>query len=115
MLQESELVDCIPNRVYLELDPAFNQLWHTQNIDMRFGHHNHFFTVGNALGEAACPVPTCGIRWITTFQPVVMDYWPIADRTSYDAFTTIGNWRGYGSIHHNGVPYGQKAHPLRGF
>jgi hypothetical protein len=114
MLQREDLVHCIPDRAYLDLDPAFNQLWHaTQGIDMRFEAHNHFFTVGNALGEKTCSVPTCGVRWITTFQPVVMNHWPVANRTFYDAFTTIANWRGYGSIQHDGVLYGQKAHSLR--
>jgi hypothetical protein len=116
MLQNQDLIECIPNRAYLDLDPAFNQLWHaTQKIDMRFGAHNHFFTVGNALGEPGCAIPTCGVRWVSTFQPVVMDYWPVANQISCDAFTTIGNWRGYGSIDHNGVFYGQKAHSLRAF
>ena len=32
-----------------------------------------------------------------------------------DALTTIGNWRGYGSIENEGVFYGQKAHSLRQF
>jgi hypothetical protein len=31
----------------------------------------------------------------------------------WDAFTTVGNWRGYGSVEHAGVHYGQKAHSLR--
>ena len=32
-----------------------------------------------------------------------------------DAFTTVANWRGYGSITFNGVLYGQKAHSFRQF
>jgi hypothetical protein len=31
------------------------------------------------------------------------------------AWTTVGNWRGYGSIQHEGVFYGQKAHSFRQF
>ena len=30
-----------------------------------------------------------------------------------DAYTTVGNWRSYGSIKHDGVLFGQKAHALR--
>ena len=30
-----------------------------------------------------------------------------------DAFTTVGNWRAYGSIEHGDVRYGQKAHSVR--
>jgi len=116
MLQRADLIESIPHRVYLDLDPAFNQLWHaTQGIDMRFSAHNHFVTVGRALGQPTCLIPTCGVQWITTLQPVVLDYWPVGGQILYDAFTTIGNWRGYGSIQHGGVFYGQKAHSLRAF
>jgi hypothetical protein len=116
MLQQEELMAHIPYRVYLDLDPAFNQLWHTtQNVDMRFASHNHFVTVGNAIGQATCPIPTCGIQWVSTLQPIVLDYWPPSTVISHNAFTTVGNWRGYGSIESEGVFYGQKAHSLRAF
>lgn len=116
MLQDEDLIGGIPYRVYLDLDPAFNQLWHaTQGIDMRLERHNFFVTVGKAIGQTTCPVPTCGVPWITTFQPVVLDYWQAGTTITYDGFTTVGNWRGYGSIQHNGVFYGQKAHSLRPF
>ena len=82
---------------------------------MRFAAHTHFVTVGLAIGQNDCTVPTCGLSWITTLQPIVLDYWPLAERITYDAFTTIANWRGYGSIEHQGVLYGQKAHTLREF
>jgi hypothetical protein len=45
--------------------------------------------------------------------PVVLPFWPVADRIDYDALTTVGNWRAYGSIEHEGVLYGQKAHSFR--
>ena len=120
MLADPALVEPIPCRVYLDLDPAFVQLWHaTQGVDMRFDAHAHFVTVGRNIGSAGCPVPTCGRRWVTTAQPVMLDHWPF-DHTSRpgpfsDAFTTVANWRGYGSIDHAGVHYGQKAHSLRRF
>jgi hypothetical protein len=80
---------------------------------MRFGMHNVFVTVGKAIGQPVCPIPTCGLKWITTFQPVVLKYWPQADRITHNGLTTIANWRSYGSINHDGVFYGQKAHSLR--
>jgi hypothetical protein len=116
MLADDELTGRIPVRVYLDLDPAFNQLWHaTQGIDMRFGGHTHFVTVGQAIGRPGCAVPTCGLDWIPTLQPVVLEEWPTAGPIVHDGFTTVGNWRGYGSIEHQGVFYGQKAHSLRQF
>jgi hypothetical protein len=115
LLTDRPLMEHIPVRAYLDLDPGFTQLWQTQGIDMRFGGHTHYVTVGQAIGTSGCAVPTCGLAWVTTRQPVVLDEWPIGDRIAYDALTTIANWRGYGSIEHGGVFYGQKAHSLRPF
>ncbi len=116
MLDDDTLTEDIPLRVYLDLDPAFTQLWHaTQGIDMRFAGHNRFVSVGQSIGQAGCDVPTCGLAWIPTLQPVVLERWPVAGRVTRDALTTVANWRGYGSIEHGGVFYGQKAHSLREF
>ena len=116
MLTDRALLDAIPRRVYLDLDPAFNQVWHhAYGIDMRFAAHTHFVTIGQRVGLDDCPVPTCGLHWLKTQQPVVLDEWPcMAPRESAD-LTTIANWRGYGSVEFDGQHYGQKAHSLRQF
>ena len=75
--------------------------------------HTHFVTVGQRIGQRDCSVPTCGLDWIPTPQPVVLEHWPSAGPPTRPAFTTVANWRGYGSIELNGVFYGQKAHSLR--
>jgi hypothetical protein len=114
LLTDQDLIGRIPVRVYLDLDPAFNQLWQAaQGIDRHFANHSHFVTIGQAIGQPVCDVPTCGLPWIRTFQPVVLAYWPVAQHLVYDALTTVGNWRAYGSIEYEGVFYGQKAHSLR--
>lgn len=114
MLEDPELLCPIPIRAYLDLDPAFNQLWNAvQGIDMRFGGHTHHVTIGQSIGSPECPVPTCGRDWIKTWQPIVLKHWPVAHQLTHPALTTIANWRGYGSIHHDGLHYGQKAHSLR--
>jgi hypothetical protein len=116
MLTDEALLSRIPVRVYLDIDPGFNQLWHAaQGINMRFAGHTNFVTIGLAIGRPECPVPTCGLPWITTLQPIVLEHWPVANVITHDALTTIGNWRGYGSVEQAGVFYGQKAHSLRPF
>jgi hypothetical protein len=116
MLTDEALVEKVPWRVYLDLDPAFTQLWHAmQGIDMGFSGHDRFVTVGQAVGGYWCDVPTCGLAWITTPQPLVLEYWPVAERMLHNALTTVANWRGYGSVEHGSVFYGQKAHSLRDF
>ena len=114
MLVDDALLQAVPVRAYLDLDPAFNQLWHeVEGIDMRFEAHTHFVTVGLSLGSEDCSVPTCGREWIPTLPPVVLEEWPVASTLQYPALTTVANFRGYGSVEHNGVLYGQKAHSLR--
>jgi hypothetical protein len=114
MLREPELVARIPIRVYLDLDPGFTQLWTAvEQIDMGFHGHTHFVTVGGLIGRPGCAVPTCGLDWIATLPPVVLDRWPFAGRVWTKAFTTVANWRAYGSIEHGGRHFGQKAHSLR--
>jgi hypothetical protein len=116
MLEDRALIGAIPTRVYLDLDPAFIQLWqHEYHIDMRFNAHTHFVTVGLAIGLACCPVPTCDREWVSTLQPIVLAEWPMAEQIERNALTTVGNWRGYGSVEFEGNFYGQKAHSLRSF
>ena len=107
-------VAAIPTRAYLDLDPAFNQLWHEQGADIGLAGHTHHVTVGHALGRPGCDVPTLGLDWIPTLPPVVLDLWQVGERIETDAFTTVGNWRSYGPIHRAGVRYGLRAHSLRG-
>jgi hypothetical protein len=109
-------LECVPVRVYLDVDPCFTQLWHAaEGIDMRLDGHTHFATVGLRLGEPGCTVPTCGLDWIPTAPPVLLAEWPFAAPPERHELTTVAHWRGYGSIVEAGVHYGQKAHSLRRF
>jgi hypothetical protein len=110
-----ELAARVPVRAYLDLDPAFTQLWQeVQNLDMGLDAHTHFVTVGLGLGTRDCPVPTCGRQWIRTLPPVVLEQWPrTLASPERNAWTTIANWRGYGSIEWQGRHFGQKAHAFR--
>jgi len=114
VLARPEITSSIPIRAYVDLDPAFNQLWHAvEGIDVGMADHTHFITVGLGLGEPDCPVPTCGVTWIRTLPPVVLDRWPAVDPPDAGPITTVGNWRSYGSIEVDGVLFGQKAHSTR--
>src|SRR5207247_1392400 len=45
MLRDEALLDAIGVRVFLDLDPAFNQLWHAvDGVDMGLDRHNRFAT-----------------------------------------------------------------------
>jgi len=114
LLIDETLLERIPIRLYLDLDPAFTQLWHfALGIDLRLAGHTHFATVGLGIGQSDCTVPTGGLQWLRTLPPVVLEYWSVAQHITLDALTTVANWRGYGAIDHDGTHYGQKAHSLR--
>jgi hypothetical protein len=114
MLTDEALLEPVGRRLYLDLDPAFNQIWHASHgIDRHFDLHTHFATVGLCVGHTDCRVPTCGRAWMTTVPPVVLSAWPMANMQTRQAFTTVANWRSYGSMHYDGLFLGQKAHSLR--
>jgi hypothetical protein len=115
LLARDDLLGPVRTRVYVDLDPAFTQLWHiVQGLDLRFDGHTHFATVGDAIGSPHCDVPTCGLAWHPVRPPVVLERWPFEEPRG-GAITTVANWRGYGSIECAGTFYGQKAHSLRSF
>ena len=113
LLTDEALLSAIATKVYLDLDPGFNQFWHAQGVDVRFAGHTHYVTIGQCIGTPECAVPTCGLSWITTLQPIVLSRWPYVDTPPTFPFTTVGHWRSYGSVTADGVCYGQKAHSFR--
>ena len=113
-LKEPDLLAGPETRVYVDLDPGFTQLWHeTQGIDVGLDGHDCFVTVGQNIGLPGCPIPTCGRLWTGIAPPVVLAHWPEQGASPRPEMTTVGHWRGYGSIRHGGVHYGQRAHSMR--
>lgn len=116
LLTEQQFINPIPLRAYVDLDPAFTQLWESeQGIDVGMAGHNRFVTIGMGLGLPNCNIPTLGKNWVKTLQPLVLSNWPIARGQPTLGLTTVANWRGYGSVEYKGLFHGQKAHSLRPF
>jgi hypothetical protein len=114
-LADMELLEPIPIRAYMDLDPVFTQLWHVrEGIDMNFAAHTHFVTVGGLVGTAACPIPTGERTWLHALPPVVLSHWPVTKRPVTD-MTTVAHWRSYGAITVDGTLYGQKVHSFRSY
>jgi hypothetical protein len=107
----------IPRKVYVDLDPGFTQLWHAQgNPGARLAGHDFYFTIGENIGTAECPLPTAGIAWRKTRPPIVLDEWPATGSTTWNGFSTIANWRGpFGVIEFEGQTFGLKVHEFRKF
>jgi hypothetical protein len=104
-------------KAYVDQDPGFTQFWHAAGTaGSRLAGHDVYFTVGENIGAPECPIPTGGIRWWPTRQPVVLDEWPVVAAPEPGRFTTIASWRGpYGPVEHDGRVFGLKVHQFRRF
>ncbi len=82
--------------IYVESDPGVEQM----QIDNAHGkvpeylaQHHSLFTFGELVGTPEFPVPTHGVRWMPTRQPVVTDFWKTDAAPRSDArFTSVANW-----------------------
>ncbi len=114
---DEALLAAAPLRVFLDTDPGFGQMWRELGLADVFAGHDAHVTIGERIGASDCTIPTCGLPWITTCQPVVLDEWPAAAAESdCDRFTTVGSWRGaYGPVDYGGHRYGLRVHEFRRF
>jgi hypothetical protein len=113
-VHDPRVLETLRRRLLVDLDPAFTQLWQAQGVDVGIGAHDRFASVGLRLHAPECDVPDGGVRWEPTLPPVVLEHWPAVDKPPTEGLTAIANWRSYGTIEHDGVRYGQKAHSVRG-
>jgi hypothetical protein len=115
-LDDEELLAAAPKRVFLDTDPGFGQMWLELGLADIFRGHDVHVTVAENIGQPTCGIPTCGLDWKTTRQPVVLDLWRRRGNERRSAFTSVGAWRGpYAPISLNGITYGLRAHEFRKF
>jgi hypothetical protein len=110
------LIDRVRPRILIEQDPGYTHLWAVGGdpADV-YGEHDLYFTVGGNVGSPRCGLPTLGIRWRPTWNPVVLDWWAPVRPVTRDRFTTVADWRGYGYLEYEGQVLGPKAEEFRTF
>ena len=82
--------------LYIESDPGVEQIKIDKGVKSTMeylGRHHALFTFGESIGTKTFAVPTHGLKWLPTRQPVVTDLW----RTSRSpvgaaVFTSVANW-----------------------
>ncbi|MDA0328818.1 MAG: glycosyltransferase family 1 protein [Gemmatimonadetes bacterium] len=86
----------IPMRVFIDSDPVFTQLaiakgepWY---VDFFHG-FDRLFTFGTNIGTDRCDVPTSGLDWHPTRQPVTTELWQTSESPLRDRFTTVMTWK----------------------
>jgi hypothetical protein len=115
-LADADILGAAPRRVFLDIDPGFPQMWRALGLADVLGGHDRFVTVGTRVGATECRVPDCGVEWIHTLPPVVLECWPRqpppapADRS----FMSVGAWRGpFAPVDFEGETYGLRVHEFR--
>lgn len=101
-----ELEHC-RRRVLIDTDPVFTQI-DGHGMRQQLERHHVHFTYGQNVHDAGCTMPTAGLRWQPTRQPVVLDLWPAFAGQPDAPITTVMNWSAYGTRTFHGRTYGQK-------
>ena len=89
---------------YLDSDPCYSQAKlcaverGTASDDVAYSvalirAHDCFLTFAENIGAPSCRIPDCGLRWLPTRQPIVLDHWPMRFDRSAEAFTTVMSWK----------------------
>ncbi len=113
---DAEFLGRAPKRLFLDIDPGYGQMWHDLGLARVFDGHDLYATIGQNIGRPDCPIPSCGLPWIPTFQPVVLEQWPVVDAPRDFGFTSIASWRGsYGPVRYRGTSYGLRVHQFRSY
>ena len=108
----------IPLKLFLDGDPMFTQIGLATDPDSEYSRrvasHERHFSFGMNIGHPGCEVPTAGLNWKPTVQPIALDWWSKtlmpagAGHIAADAWTTVMNWASYAPKEFEGKAYGQK-------
>ena len=101
----------IPKKIFIDSDPMFTQIGLAlglKEVIERIGAHDFHFTFAENINAPDCRVPTGGLQWIPTRQPIVLDWFPVPTTPPRDVFTTVMNWVSYKPSEYAGETWGQK-------
>ncbi len=111
-----DVTAAVPRKLFVDGDPMFTHIGLTTNGKTRdhvLAHEEHW-TFGLNVGRPGCKVPTAGIVWRPTVQPIAIDWWrknllPVThDHVARGAWTTVMNWASYRPQIFEGAEYGNK-------
>jgi hypothetical protein len=84
----------LSNLVYVQSDPFALQVeaenGSRRSLEQLSAHTSHF-TFGELVGTPQCDLPTGGVQWRPTRQPVALELWPV--RPPGRRFRTVTTWR----------------------
>ena len=91
-------------KVYIDTDPLYTQYQleairqGTATADQGYSvnlirNHDLFFTFAENISDPSCCIPSCGLTWHTTRQPIVLENWPFTFTPTAPALTTVMSWK----------------------
>lgn len=108
----------IPVRILLDSDPMFTQVqyWNDDEpeksreiINKRFSNYSHLFSFGENINAGDCRIPTYGLKWQVTRQPVCLDYWQqTTGSPDICKLSSVMNWSTREKMIYQGEEWGQK-------
>jgi len=105
---------------YLDSDPSYSQAKllaverGTATEDQAYSvglirAHHCFFTFAENINDPSCLIPHCGLHWLPTRQPIVLDDWPFSYTPAARHYTTVMSWKTDVTLPNlDGVTYGGK-------
>jgi hypothetical protein len=102
-IRPPDLLAAVRRTAFLDLDPVFMQLsMHQRAIRLP---HDLFFTVGQNIGRAGCPIPSAGVEWQTFWPPVDLELWQHRGGNAESSLSTVSQWWGYPAIDYDAEEY----------
>ena len=91
-------------KLYIDTDPLYTQYQleamrrGTTTKDQAYSvnlicNHDLFFTFAENISDPSCCIPSCGLTWHTTRQPIVLENWPFTFTPTAPALTTVMSWK----------------------
>jgi hypothetical protein len=101
----------VPIRVLIDTDPGFTQIRHLTDAQAMESakRHNAFFSFGENIEMPECTIPSDGLPWQPTRQPILLDAWPVTPGPRDGNFSTMMQWESYPAPRYEGRVYGMKS------
>lgn len=87
------VLDAFRRTAVVDIDPGLLQSWVSRG-EMSFGRYDHYFSVGETVGQPGSGIPDLGVTWRHTPPCVSLDWWPVVRAQTDAPFTTVTHWWG---------------------
>jgi hypothetical protein len=89
-----EILSHFRRSALVDIDPALLQFWISTG-QIAVPPHDFYFTTGETVGVPDNLIPDCGLSWRRIRPPICLEWWPYAEGSCSEAFTTVSNWTGH--------------------